>query len=53
MSGSPGTGRPGPPSDGNARFAHVYMDESNFRISGGTANKKRLSVHPKAPLDWH
>ncbi|SCO86362.1 uncharacterized protein FRV6_10489 [Fusarium oxysporum] len=33
ISDSPGAGRPGPPSDGNARFAHIYMDESNFRIS--------------------
>ncbi|QKD56494.2 uncharacterized protein FOBCDRAFT_203565 [Fusarium oxysporum Fo47] len=29
------------------------MDDTNFRISGDTANKKRLSVRPKARLDWH
>ncbi|KAH7199471.1 hypothetical protein DER44DRAFT_829288 [Fusarium oxysporum] len=29
------------------------MDDTNFRISGDTADKKRLSVRPKAHLDWH
>jgi hypothetical protein len=53
MSDSPSVGLPSPPSRGIGRFSHVYLDESNFRISGETANKKRHSVHPEAHLSWH
>ncbi|KAG5806084.1 hypothetical protein H9Q74_009835 [Fusarium xylarioides] len=42
----------GTPPDKNIRF-FVYLDESNFRISGEDVNKKRHSVHPKAQLSWH
>ncbi|KAF5698698.1 hypothetical protein FMUND_15037 [Fusarium mundagurra] len=33
--------------------AHVYLDESNFKISGGTAYKESHRIDPKERIDWH
>ncbi|KAF4953025.1 hypothetical protein FGADI_6295 [Fusarium gaditjirri] len=53
MPNSQPPGLPSPPPDGNGRVAHVYMDESNFRIGGEAANKKRRSIEFKERLSWH
>ncbi|KAF5662331.1 hypothetical protein FCIRC_11550 [Fusarium circinatum] len=52
MPNSHNAGLSGTPPVPNVRF-FVYLDESNFRISGEAENKKRRGVHPKAPLSWH
>ncbi|KAF4417496.1 hypothetical protein FACUT_12159 [Fusarium acutatum] len=52
MPNSQAPGLPSPPRSGNGRVAHVYMDESNFRISGETANKKRHCVPLRERLIW-
>ncbi|KAF5592025.1 hypothetical protein FPCIR_5853 [Fusarium pseudocircinatum] len=40
-------------SDRSGRVACVYLDESNFRISGGTAYKESHRIDPKERIDWH
>ncbi|KAF5978513.1 hypothetical protein FBULB1_6112 [Fusarium bulbicola] len=52
MANSQKVGLSGTPPDPNVRF-FVYLDESNFRLSGEAENKKRRGLHPKAPLSWH
>ncbi|KAF5592008.1 uncharacterized protein FSUBG_10312 [Fusarium subglutinans] len=52
MANAQNAGLSGTPPDPNIRF-FVYLDESNFRISGEAENKKRRGLHPKAPLSWH
>ncbi|KAF5698344.1 hypothetical protein FGLOB1_12133 [Fusarium globosum] len=42
-----------PSSDKSGRVAHVYLDESNFKISGAKAEEKRHRLEPKKHLDWH
>ncbi|KAF5687998.1 hypothetical protein FDENT_5052 [Fusarium denticulatum] len=42
-----------PSPDRSGRVAYVYLDESNFRISGGTAYKESHRVDPKQRIDWH
>ncbi|CZR42678.1 uncharacterized protein FPRO_09981 [Fusarium proliferatum ET1] len=42
-----------PSSDKSGRVAHLYLDESNFKISGAKAEEKRRRLDPKRHLDWH
>ncbi|KAF5543835.1 hypothetical protein FMEXI_6894 [Fusarium mexicanum] len=42
-----------PSPDRSGRVAHVYLDESNFKISGATAYKESRRIDPKKRLDWH
>ncbi|KAF4501079.1 hypothetical protein FAGAP_2741 [Fusarium agapanthi] len=53
----PGTMSYSPPSksslDRSGRVAHVYLDESNFKISGATAYKESHRIDPEVRLDWH
>ncbi|RKL44959.1 hypothetical protein BFJ72_g3609 [Fusarium proliferatum] len=42
-----------PSSDKSGRAAYVYLDESNFKISGEKAEEKRRRPEPKKHLDWH
>ncbi|KAF5537204.1 hypothetical protein FNAPI_11490 [Fusarium napiforme] len=41
----------GTPPDPNVRF-FIYLDESNFRINGDTASKRRFSL-PQSNVSWH
>ncbi|PNP60804.1 hypothetical protein FNYG_14424 [Fusarium nygamai] len=44
---------PMPSPDRSGRVAYVYLDESNFKISGGTAYKASHRIDPKERIDWH
>ncbi|KAF5964202.1 hypothetical protein FCOIX_13520 [Fusarium coicis] len=44
---------PMPSPDRSGRVAYVYLDESNFKISGETAYKESHRIDPKQRIDWH
>nr|RBQ93674.1 hypothetical protein FVER53263_01679 [Fusarium verticillioides] len=44
---------PMPLPDRSVRVAYVYLDESNFKISGETAYKESHQIDPKERIDWH